>query len=292
MIKRIITAVVCLAIFLPVLYFSGTDAGRIIFPVLLMLLAVIGLYELFGCVGLRRKKSVTLPTYLFAILLMTVVIFFPNEKWTFTASVALCALYMFYVLSRSLISCGNIRIGQVCEMIAVSFYIALGFLCIIKMRYTEFSDVVCSGKAVLGKYLFLLIFLGAWTTDTGAYFVGVFLGKHKLIPQVSPNKTVEGAFGGVIGCIVGYAVYGAVLSLFFDVSVNWLWLMLLAVIISVVDQFGDLIFSYIKREHGIKDYGNLFPGHGGVLDRFDSIISIAPFVYFITVLAPIQRFTV
>lgn len=129
MAKRIITAVVCLAIFLPVLYFSGTEAGKIIFPVLLMVLAVIGLYELFGCVGLRRKKSVTLPTYIFAILLMTVIIFFPDEKWTFTASVGLCAVYMFYVLSRSLISCGNIRIGQVCEMIAISFYIALGFIC-------------------------------------------------------------------------------------------------------------------------------------------------------------------
>jgi phosphatidate cytidylyltransferase len=137
-----------------------------------------------------------------------------------------------------------------------------------------------------GKYIYLLIFIGAWMTDTGAYFIGVFFGKHKLIPEVSPKKTVEGAFGGVLGCIVGYVIFGVILNIFFDVTVNYIALILLAIVISVISQCGDLIASYVKRERGIKDYGSIFPGHGGMMDRFDSIIAVAPVILGIILLLP------
>jgi len=107
-------------------------------------------------------------------------------------------------------------------------------------------------------------------------------GKHKLIPKVSPKKTVEGAFGGILGCIVGFVLYGLIMQAISEVKVNYIAIILLAIVISIVSQFGDLVASYIKREREIKDFGFIFPGHGGVLDRFDSIIAVAPTIYFIT----------
>lgn len=282
MLKRTITAVVCLSIFIPVLFFSGTEAGRIIFSVLLVLLAVGCVYDLAGCIGLRRKFIISVPSYIFTALVLSLILCFSKNPLIVKMVFAISFIYVFLTFSFSMMSSGNVRMSQSSELVAVTGYILIGFLCIVLTRYAT---------GLLGNYLYMLIFLGAWTTDSGAYFIGVLFGKHKLIPGVSPHKTVEGAIGGILGCIAGYSVYGAVLSLFFNVHVHWVALIFLAVIISVVDQLGDLIASYIKREQNIKDFGNIFPGHGGVLDRFDSIIAIAPSVYCITVILPVQIFS-
>ena len=114
----------------------------------------------------------------------------------------------------------------------------------------------------------------------------LFFGKHKLIPEVSPKKTVEGALGGILGCVVGYLIFALILNAFFEVKVNYIVLILLAIIISVISQCGDLIASYVKRDKGIKDYGAIFPGHGGMMDRFDSIIAVAPIILSIVLLLP------
>lgn len=291
MLKRIITAAVCLAIFIPVLIFSGTTAGKIIFISLLAALAVIGVYELAGCIGLRRKWLISIPSYIFTVLIMVFVLYLPDKSWMIKVAFATAFLYIFVTFSVSMLSSGNVRMSQTAELVSVSAYIVIGFLCIILTRYATSSNIDGYVRTIMGNYLYMLIFIGAWATDSGAYFVGVLMGKHKLIPSVSPHKTVEGAIGGVLGCAVGYAIYGAVLSLAFNVKVNWAALMILAVIIAVVDQFGDLIASYIKREQGIKDFGTIFPGHGGVLDRFDSIIAIAPVIYIFSMLARVNIFS-
>lgn len=290
--KRIITATVALAIFIPILIFSSTTVGKYIFTTVMAALAVIGIFELAGCIGLRRQFAVMIPTYIYAVAIMFLVVFMPSHTWTFKISLAMSFVYIFYAFCYSMLSSGNIRMGQTSELVAVSGYIFFGLLCIILLRYTESTSIYGEKHVytVLGKYLYLLIFIGAWSTDTGAYFVGVTMGKHKLIPDVSPKKTVEGAIGGLLGCIVGFSIYGGVLAIFYNVKVNWIMLIAAALVIGVVDQLGDLIASYIKRERGIKDFGNLFPGHGGVLDRFDSVIAIAPFMYFISILSPIQIF--
>lgn len=291
MLKRIITAAVCLAIFIPVLIFSGTTAGKIIFISLLAALAVIGVYELAGCIGLRRKWLISIPSYIFTVLIMVFVLYLPDKSWMIKVAFATAFLYIFVTFSVSMLSSGNVRMSQTAELVSVSAYIVIGFLCIILTRYATSYNIDGDVRTIMGNYLYMLIFIGAWATDSGAYFVGVLMGKHKLIPSVSPHKTVEGAIGGVLGCAVGYAIYGAVLSLAFNVKVNWAALMILAVIIAVVDQFGDLIASYIKREQGIKDFGTIFPGHGGVLDRFDSIIAIAPVIYIFSMLARVNIFS-
>ena len=126
-----------------------------------------------------------------------------------------------------------------------------------------------------GRFLYLLIFLGAWITDIFAYFTGVFFGKHKLIEDVSPKKNVEGSIGGVVFCTLFYVGYGAIIAHFFDVNVNLIFLGISGLILSVISQIGDLIMSVIKRHYGVKDFGKIFPGHGGVLDRFDSILAVS-----------------
>ena len=127
-----------------------------------------------------------------------------------------------------------------------------------------------------------LIFIIAFGTDIFAYFTGMLLGKHKLCPTLSPKKTVEGAIGGIVGAVVFSVIFGVFcLSNGRPVSFGFI---LMAVIGSVVSQFGDLTASAFKRKMGIKDYGNLIPGHGGILDRFDSVLFVAPYLYFYVLL--------
>ncbi len=129
-----------------------------------------------------------------------------------------------------------------------------------------------------GRFLILIPFVLAFISDSGAYFAGYFLGKHKLAPNISPKKTIEGAVGGILGAIVGMIVYGIILQTAFDFEVNYLAAVVYGLLGSLAGVFGDLSFSTIKRQTGIKDYGNLIPGHGGILDRFDSMLIIAPLV--------------
>ena len=135
-----------------------------------------------------------------------------------------------------------------------------------------------------GHLLVWLPFL-AWVCDTAAYFTGMAFGKHKLCPRLSPKKTVEGAIGGVFFTTVVAAVYGVILpgrSDYYNRRVIWAC-MLIGMATGILSQLGDLLASGIKRDRGIKDYGMLIPGHGGIMDRFDSVIFVSPVVYFLIV---------
>lgn len=130
-----------------------------------------------------------------------------------------------------------------------------------------------------GGALIIMAFVITAMSDTGGYFGGMFFGKHKGVLKCSPNKSLEGFVGSFLFGILGILIFGVIMDKAVGISVNYLYLVLYAVFGNVTTQIGDLAFSVIKREHGIKDYGNLIPGHGGVLDRFDSIIFTAPLVY-------------
>jgi len=138
----------------------------------------------------------------------------------------------------------------------------------------------------------LLALFCAWFSDTGAYFTGRAFGKHKLCPEISPKKTVEGAIGGLLGGVIGMTVFKLVadsmahtltvyppIEMAAGPQISWGAVFALGIIGSTISQIGDLSFSVIKREFGVKDYGNLLPGHGGILDRFDSVTFVAPFVW-------------
>lgn len=131
----------------------------------------------------------------------------------------------------------------------------------------------------------LLTFVIVWISDSGAFFVGNAMGKHKLAPHLSPNKSIEGAVGGLAAAILGALLYGLILKLC-GYYVNFLAMMVYGLLGSVAGQMGDLAFSAIKREYGVKDYSNLLPGHGGMLDRFDSTIFTAPLIELLVILWP------
>ncbi len=138
-----------------------------------------------------------------------------------------------------------------------------------------------------GRFLIVTPFVLAFMSDSGAYFAGRFLGKHKLAPVISPNKTVEGVVGGVLAAMVGMVLYGLILQLAFDFKVNYIYALVYGLVGALAAVFGDLSFSAVKRQTGIKDYGNLIPGHGGILDRFDSMSVVAPLAEALLLLLPV-----
>ncbi|MDD2627622.1 MAG: phosphatidate cytidylyltransferase [Clostridia bacterium] len=130
-----------------------------------------------------------------------------------------------------------------------------------------------------GRLLIWYVILGAFASDTFAYFVGCTWGKNKLCPSISPNKTREGALGGIAGVIISYIILTVIVNNYLNVNMNLYYWILIAIVASITGQLGDLTASAIKRYCGIKDFSNLIPGHGGILDRFDSLMFVAPIVY-------------
>lgn len=145
-----------------------------------------------------------------------------------------------------------------------------------------FSFIYLTRQVNLGIYFVWMIFISSWISDTCAYLVGMLLGKHKLAPILSPKKSIEGAIGGVVGSAIVGAVFGYFLveNLIDEQQITWVFA-LIGGVGSVVSQIGDLAASAIKRNYEIKDYGKLIPGHGGIMDRFDSVIVTAPMIYFL-----------
>lgn len=149
------------------------------------------------------------------------------------------------------------------------------------------GSIVRIHRMGFGRFFILIPFVLAFLSDTGAYFAGLKFGKHKLAPMISPKKTVEGVVGGVLGAMIGMLVYCAVLGIFFGFRVNYLYALIYGVLGSIAGVFGDLCFSVVKRQTGIKDYGNLIPGHGGILDRFDSMMVVGPLAEALLLLLPV-----
>lgn len=137
-----------------------------------------------------------------------------------------------------------------------------------------------------GRYLVLLPVICAFLTDAGAYFVGIFFGRHRGVTRVSPNKSLEGYVGGILSGAVFMLLYGLILQQFAHLAVSFSTMAFYGLLGSAITELGDLSFSLVKRQYGVKDYGNLLPGHGGMLDRFDSMIFAAPMLFLLVELFP------
>lgn len=260
--QRIITAVIAFFVLLPVLIFSDT----FIFPLGLAVCAVLSVWEMFACVGLKNAWLFTAPMYVLGAAFPFLIRYLPDRD--LLAPIAICAavVWTLYAFTVLIFSHGKYPLEAVFVASFSLFYIFIGFNAILFIHDCEPG----------GKYLYYICFLGAWITDIFAYFCGRAFGKHKLIPDVSPKKTVEGSVGGTVFCILVMVIFGIVVEAFVpEITANLLIFAVAGVLIAVVSQIGDLSMSVIKRKYGVKDYGFIFPGHGGVLDRFDSVIAVS-----------------
>lgn len=237
--------------------------GNLLFAVT-ALISMIGLFELYRVLKIEKTSLAAIgygaAVYYYVLLWMG------WEKYvTLMAIGALMLLMAVYVFTFP-----KYKTEQVTAAFFGVFYVAMMLSYLYQVR--RMPD---------GKYLVWLIFLSSWGCDTCAYCVGMLIGKHKMAPIVSPKKSVEGAIGGVAGSAVLGLLYAKVLGgNMAEVGNPMLACALACAIAAVISQVGDLAASAIKRNHDVKDYGHLIPGHGGILDRFDSMIFTAPAIYF------------
>ncbi len=251
------TRVISSLVLLPVLFIVVIKGGVYMY-IGGMICALIGLYEYFNVFEKSGYKPLTIWSYLLTITMYSMI----SLSQLQFSHIVLNVLYLLVAFGAYRIITKNIRV----EDLMVTL---LGFLYV-----PVFLSHVNLLSNIDSTYVWLA-FIFAWASDSFAYFAGFFFGKRKLIPEISPKKTVEGAIGGVVGTViftVGFAIFFQEPSPMYFVP--------LAIVGSVVGQLGDLFASAIKREFKIKDYGNLIPGHGGILDRFDSILFTAPLTYY------------
>lgn len=259
---RILSAVVGLPLIVLTLVFHS------VFPlcinILCALASLICSVELLNAKGFTKNLEISLPCMLFSALL-PMLIAVPLSK-------VLLFAFVFYMFSLLIVKNEKYKFSDISYIFASIGVATVGISCLVK------ATLLDEAKSCFYVTLGIAI---PWVSDAGAYFVGSSIGKHKLCPNISPKKTVEGAVGGVIIGIIGAIVDALVFQFFIfngDVSIDFIGVSVVAAIGTVTSMVGDLTFSIIKRSCKVKDYGNVIPGHGGILDRCDSIIMTAPLI--------------
>lgn len=264
---RIKTAVVLIAIILPVLWFSNIPYLLASFTACL---SVAGIYELFRGAGLLNRKLALAVSLMAAVILPLV-----ELPWY---------LDVLSVSFPLIMLCFLMAMQRMEEMPVPGLGITL-LLCLMVISF--FSAIPMLRKAEFGLHYLLLFMLVCAAADSGAYFVGRAKGRSKLAPAVSPSKTIEGALGGTVVGILACLLFCILVDLT-AIRVNYAAVMLYGAVTAVVGQIGDLSMSVIKRLVGIKDFSQLLPGHGGILDRFDSQMFAAPFtLIFVVQICPL-----
>lgn len=262
--QRIISAAVGLTLLFVVLFFYNT----IIFNIALALTSIIGVYEILKTVGLLSQKTMSVVCMAFG----GAAPFLKMENSPDLRSIA-TLLYVLIVFTILLGTHSNIHISSLAVAIMATLGISFALANFVYIR-DDFCDT--------SFYYIILAFALAWICDGGAYFVGSKFGKHKMSPKISPNKTVEGAVGGVLTNIVVAFILTIVYANILNINlhnIDILNLVILTLLCSLIGMLGDLSASIIKRQYNIKDFGNLIPGHGGVVDRFDSVFFVAPCIF-------------
>ncbi len=230
---------------------------------IMSIISFVATWEMLRCTSLDKVYSISVPAYILSVLMpiSTKVDFVHDVSYVYIISFSAVYLLLLLVLFKS---DAEITFEKITTAFLSLFYIIAGFTFLTRLGCVE-----------NGMFWFVCAWVTAIFTDTFAYFTGMLFGKHKLCPAISPKKTVEGAIGGIVFCTISLFVYSIIVENFFGRGVASLTLCILAPFLSVISQLGDLILSAIKRRFDVKDYGKIFPGHGGVLDRFDSVIAVA-----------------
>ncbi|MED4202587.1 phosphatidate cytidylyltransferase [Neobacillus mesonae] len=249
--QRIITAVVAAALFLPIVFYGGLP-----FLLLTYAMASVGLYEL-----IRMKKLNIFSPYGFLATLILWVILLPNEILAdfYYSKMEISIVLILLLLTYTVITKNRFDFEDAAFSILSAIYVGIGFYFLLETRQAGLV------------YIFYSLFI-IWATDSGAYFVGKAIGKKKLWPEISPNKTVEGSIGGIVCAVIVAILFG----LFSEFDATIVTLIGMTIVLSIFGQIGDLVQSAYKRHFNVKDSGNILPGHGGILDRFDSLLFVLP----------------
>ena len=249
--QRILTAVIGIIVVAPIIVYGNWP-----FMILAYLLATIALFEM-----IRMYKPSIHFIYFFISLLFLWFILVPTTEisiYGYTMSkLNLLLVLAILLLVMMVFSKNKFNFDQASFVFFATVYVGMSFYFVIDTR-------------MMGLALFLFILFIIWATDSGAYFIGKFLGKRKLWPSISPNKTIGGAVGGIIFALIVAGIF----QLVYPFEHSFIMILILAAAISIIGQIGDLVASAMKRHYDIKDFGNIFPGHGGILDRFDSLLFV------------------
>lgn len=261
--ERLVSGIVLLAITI----FVVITGGNILFATV-TIISMIGLFELYRAIGIE-KTSLAVAGYFGGLCLDLLILF---EKGAH--AMLLLIGFLFVILVLYVLSYPKYQSEHVAMVFFGIFYVTAMLSYIYRLRILE--D---------GKWLIWLVFIGAWGSDTCAYCVGKLFGKHKLpshLASLSPKKSLEGCIGGVIGAtLIGFLYAVFTKNQMVGIENPMITFAIMGGAGSIISQLGDLVASAIKRNHEIKDYGKLIPGHGGILDRFDSVIFTAPIIYFL-----------
>lgn len=254
--KRIISAIIMMAIFIPLLIVGGKP-----FVLLMCILALGSLYELLKVGSSKNNFPMFMKICSCLVLLFICTRNIDSLDFNYTLDYKIVTVIIFLFLTPLVLYNDNKKYNITDSLFLIGSVLFLGL---------SFNLLIIARNYDLYRILYLLIISSM--TDTFAYITGNLVGRHKLSSKISPNKTIEGAIGGTLmGVIVGVSFY----HVFINPSISLSILTLITILLSIVGQIGDLVFSMIKRYYEKKDFSNLIPGHGGILDRFDSIIFVA-----------------
>lgn len=266
------TRIIAAGALLPIFLLIVLAAPGIYTAILFGIMAAIGAYELLQSTGIVKHIRFTVYAMIMA---------FAVSLWSYFGSSAVFAqmgilAFTGVLMAEVMYSRMKLPMGTVAACLIAGLLIPYLLTSLVRIRQME-----------NGRIFIITPFVLAFLSDTGAYFAGIAFGKHKLAPTISPKKTIEGVAGGALGAMLGMIIYCAVLQLAFQFRVNYVYAVVYGALGSLTAVFGDLCFSVIKRQTGIKDYGNLIPGHGGILDRFDSMIFVGPLAEILLILLPL-----
>lgn len=266
------TRILSAAVLVPLLFVVLYALPKIAMTIALCLFCAIGAYELTWNTGMVQHKVLVASSAIMAALVPLWSHFGMEYIWALIGITAFCLV----LFSQMLWSEAALSFRAVCICAVGGLLIPFLLSSLVRIFIHE-----------AGRYWILLPFVMAFLADSGAYFIGKRFGKHKLAPKISPKKTIEGVFGGVLGSVVGVLIYCLVLQLCFGRQIQYIYALVYGLVGAVGSVFGDLSFSAVKRQVGIKDFGNLIPGHGGMLDRFDSMVVVAPLAELLLLLIPV-----
>lgn len=266
-IKRTITGVITLPVLAIILIFSNT----IIMDIFTAIIACISMYEYFHCFKSTNKAN---PSQYLGYIYCILIAFthFVDERLLTSIIIAIIPVSLVVLFAELVLSKGKKTVTDIAVTMLGICYIPLMLIYLSLVRDMELDH------GLNGKILIWFVLIASWGSDIFAYFIGRHFGKHKLT-AVSPNKTVEGAVAGVVGAILLGILFTILCNTIWGVGINYLLIGCIMAVLSIVGQIGDLAASSIKRYCEIKDFSELIPGHGGMLDRIDSIIFVLPFAY-------------